>query len=249
MATLIAGLEERPVSAVPAWVVVVLVLTLLAQCLLHGLRPAPAARAESLPEPPPARWFAAASFGESMVASQLAMLYLQAFDNQPGISIPYAALDYRRVEQWLTLGLSLDPRGGYPLMMASQLYGQVNSPGKQRQMCDFVHSRFLEAPDLRWRWMAHCAIMAKHRLRAPELALRYANDIAIHAGAASNWARQMRIFILEDLGEIDSARILLGGLLANGEVQDPAEVRFLTERLQTLQQGAAAPRTSNSRQP
>jgi hypothetical protein len=81
------------------------------------------------------------------------------------------------------------------------------------------------------------------------LALRYANDIAAHAGTASNWARQMRIFILEDLGEIESARILLGGLLANGEVQDPAEIRFLTERLRQLQKPSAAPRTSNSRQP
>jgi hypothetical protein len=249
LATLIAGLEERPLSAVPAGVRAILAAALLLQCLLHGLKPSPGARAEILPEPPPAHWMAAASFGETLPASQLAMLYLQAFDNQPGISSPYAALDYDRVEQWLALGLLLDHRGSYPLMMASQLYSQVPLPEKQRRMCDFVHARFLEAPDLRWRWMAHCAIMAKHRLHDPVLALRYANDIAAHAGTASNWARQMRIFILEDLGEIESARILLGGLLANGEVQDPAEIRFLTERLRQLQKPSAAPRTSNSRQP
>jgi hypothetical protein len=246
---LIARLEERPLSAVPPWVGLVLGLALAAQCALHALTPPPSAQAESLPEPPPLRWFAAASFGEPQAASQLALLYLQAFDNQPGISIPYAALDYARVQQWLALALALDPHSAYPLMMASQLYGQVPAPEKQRLMCEFVHARFLEAPDRRWRWMAHCAIMAKHRLRDPQLALRYATDIALHAGQASNWARQMRIFILEDLGEIDSARVLLGGLLANGEVQDPAEIRFLTERLQTLQKAPGSPRTSNSRQP
>ena len=249
MATLIAGLDERPLDAVPAWVRLLLGLALVAQCAMHSLKPAPGARAESLPEPPAARWLAAAGLGETLGVGQLAALYLQAFDNQPGISIPYAALDYGRVERWLALGLELDPRGAYPLMMASQLYSQVPDPARQRRMCDFVHARFLEAPDLRWRWMAHCAIMAKHRLHDAALALRYASDISVHALKASNWARQMRIFILEDLGEIESARVLLGGLLAQGEVQDPAEIRFLTGRLQDLQKSSETARMSESRQP
>ena len=44
----------------------------------------------------------------------------------------------------------------------------------------------------------------------------------------------MRIFILEDLGETQAATVLLGGLLASGEVTDPAEIHFLTERLERL---------------
>lgn len=249
MTTLFARQEERALGVVPPWVACLLGLALIAQLVLHGMQPSPVASAEALPEPPPARWLAAASLGEPVAASQLTLLYLQAFDNQPGISIPFAALDYPRVQQWLSAALTLDPRGGYALMMASQLYGQVSDPAKQRSMCDFVHARFLEAPDLRWRWMAHCAIMAKHRLKDVPLALRYATDIAVRAGKASNWARQMRIFILEDMGETDSARVLLGGLLANGEVSDPSEIHFLTERLQTLETASKMPRTTDSRQP
>jgi hypothetical protein len=44
----------------------------------------------------------------------------------------------------------------------------------------------------------------------------------------------MRIFILEDMGEREAATILLGGLLASGEVTDEAEIRFLTQRLERL---------------
>jgi hypothetical protein len=66
------------------------------------------------------------------------------------------------------------------------------------------------------------------------LALRYAEDIARYAPGASAWARQMRIFILEDMGEIEAATVLLGGLLAVGEVSDPAELSFLTQRLEAL---------------
>jgi hypothetical protein len=119
-------------------------------------------------------------------------------------------------------------------MMAAQLYAQVPDEAKERQMLEFVHRAFLEAPDRRWRWLAHAAIVAKHRLHDMRLALSYADDIARHAPHALGWARQMRIFLLEDLGEREAATVLLGGLLASGEVTDPAEIRFLSQRLEAL---------------
>ena len=221
--------------AVPIAVPLLLACALGLQVFWHSLQAPPVARADALQPAPTAVILRAASFGESIAAAQLMLLQLQAFDNQPGISIPFADLDYGRVIGWLGTALALDPRSGYPLMMASQLYGQVQDIPKQRLMCEFVHARFLEAPDARWRWLAHCAIMAKHRLHDEALALRYATDITLHAGAASSWARQMRIFILEDMGEIGSAKVLLGGLLATGEVTDRSELLFLTERLQAME--------------
>lgn len=243
-----AGLtDERALGAVPPAVIWLVAAALAVQLVWHGLQPPPLARADALPAAPLAETMRAASFGESIAAAQLMVLYLQAFDNQPGISIPFQDLDYRRVTGWLDTALRLDPHGGYPLMMASQLYGQIPDPARQRQMCEFVHARFLEMPDLRWRWLAHCAIMAKHRLGDSALALRYATDITRYAGAASGWARQMRIFILEDMGETESARVLLGGLLATGEITDPAEQHFLTERLQALENGGKPSTSSKSR--
>jgi len=37
------------------------------------------------------------------------------------------------------------------------------------------------------------------------------------------------------MGEIGSAKVLLGGLLATGEVTDRSELLFLTERLQAME--------------
>jgi hypothetical protein len=88
--------------------------------------------------------------------------------------------------------------------------------------------------------------MAKHRLRDVRLALAYAEAIARKARNASNWARQMRIFILEDLGELEAAKVLLGGLLASGEVTEPKEIHFLMERLKELEAaGKASPLPKN----
>ena len=66
------------------------------------------------------------------------------------------------------------------------------------------------------------------------LALTYAEDLAQHAPAAPAWARQMRIVLLQELGERDQAIRLLAELLAGDAVRDRAERRFLLARLREL---------------
>jgi hypothetical protein len=235
-------------AAVPGLVLAVLAVTFAAQVGWQATRPKPVARAEALSTPPAPAVLRAVSLGEPIALAQWLALYLQAFDNQPGISIPFKDLEYPRVILWLDAMLRLDPATEYPLMMASQLYGEVPIEAKQRLMFEFVHQKFLEDPDRRWRWLAHCAIVAKYRLHDPALALRYAEDITQYARGASSWARQMRIFILEDMGEVESATILLGGLLASGEVSDPREIHFLTLRLNEMKNAGKSSLPSEHRQ-
>jgi hypothetical protein len=165
------------------------------------------------------------------------MLWLQAFDNQPGVSVPFAELDYGRVERWLERILALDPSGQYPLLAASRLYGEVAAPERQRRMFELVYREFLRDPDRRWPWLAHAAIMAQHRLRDLPLALRYAGAITDRATGPGvpAWARDMTVLVLERMGELDAARFLIGGLLDSGRVRDPHEIRFLDQKLRELE--------------
>jgi hypothetical protein len=236
---------ERAIATVPRWVLGLLAVAFCLQVTWQALQPKPSARAAALDAPPAPAALRAAALGEPITLAQLLTLYLQAFDNQPGVSIPFLDLDYKRVSDWLATILELDPVGQYPLLMASQIYGQVPDEAKQRLMCEFVRRQFDRDPDRRWRWLAHCAIMAKHRLRDTRLALAYAEAIARDARRAPSWARQMRIFVLEDLGEAEAATVLIGGLLVSGEVTDPKEIHFLTQRLKELK--AAGKSSSPSR--
>ena len=240
-------MADRDIFAVPWLVLALLALTGSLQIGMHTSQPPPTAKAEALSAAATPAIIKVASLNEPIAAAQLLTLYLQAFDNQPGISIPFQDLDYPRVIGWLDTILALDDTGQYPLLMASQLYAQVPSEDKQRLMLDFVHRKFLEDPQRRWRWLAHATILAKHRLKDNRLALRYADDLARLAHSAPNWARQMRIFILEDMGELESATILLGGLLATGKVTDPNEIHFLMQRLEHMKQSAekSAPVSKN----
>ena len=214
-----------------------LAAALVSQLALKALESRPDAKGADLPQAPPIAALRLASLGEPIAAANLLSLYLQAFDTQPGISIPFKDLDYDRVEGWLIRILELDPPGQYPLLMASQIYSQVPDEKKQRQMLDLAYRQYLLDPNQRWRWLAHAAIMAKHRLHDLGLALRYARAINQHATSAEvpNWARQMHIFVLEDMGEYETAKILLGGLLASDAITDPHEAHFLTQRLNALQ--------------
>jgi len=237
---------ERTIGTVPRPVVALLVVAFCLQVAWQALQPKPSARAEELDDPPAPSILRSVALGEPIALAQFLTLYLQAFDNQPGISIPFLDLDYSRVTAWLDAILTLDPVGQYPLLMASQIYSQVPDPARQRHMCEFVRKQFDLDPNRRWRWLAHCAIVAKHRLGDTRLALAYAEAITREARLASGWARQMRIFILEDLGEIESATVLLGGLLASGEVTDPKEIHFLTKKMEQLKAaGKSSPLSGN----
>jgi hypothetical protein len=217
--------------------VALLALGLAAQIGLKASAPPPRAAAEDLPPAPGIAALRLASFGDPVALAKALMLYLQAFDYQSGSKVPYRDLDYGRLEAWLARILELDPRGQYPLLAASRLYAEVPLEAKQRSMLEFIYRQFLLDPDRRWPWLAHATAIAKHRLNDLPLALRYARAIQRYAVADSVplWARQMEAFILEDLNELQTARLIIGGYLQSGTIKDPAELRFLDERLKQLE--------------
>ncbi len=214
-----------------------LAAALLAQISFGLARPLELRTAEPLGRPPGVAAVTAAGLGDTLALAKLLNLILQAHDNQPGTPIPFARLDYARVIDWLDRILELDPRGPYPLLAASRLYGEIPDPARQRQMLDFVHRQFHAAPNQRWPALAHAAYVARHRLNDKTLALAYAHSLRLEATAASvpAWARQMEILLLADMDETAQARALLGALLDSGQVTDMAEFRFLTSRLAELE--------------
>jgi len=242
-------MSQRPITNVPPPVIALLALGLAAQIAVKVAAPPPRAAAEDLPPAPSIAALRLASFGDPVALAKALMLYLQAFDYQSGSKVPYRELDYGRLEAWLARILELDPRGQYPLLAASRLYAEVPVETKQRSMLEFVYRQFLLDPDRRWPWLAHATAIAKHRLHDLPLALRYAQAIQRYAVAENVplWAKQMEIFILEDMNELETARLIIGGYLQSGTIKDPAELRFLDERLRQLEARTAG-KTSKKRE-
>ena len=237
--------RARSIRFVPLPVIALLAAGLAAQIAWHAGRPPPSATASDLPAPPGIDALRLWAMGDPIVLSKLLMLWLQAHDNQPGVSIPFRNLDYARVAAWLERILALDPRGQYPLLAASRVYAAVHDDEKKRFILDFVYRKFFEDPDRRWPWLAHAAIVAKHRFEDLPLALAYAQAVSDHATGPDvpNWARDMPVIILEEMGELEAATVMAGYLLESGRVQAEHEKRFLLEKLEELErrQAGAAP--------
>ncbi|OQY51140.1 MAG: hypothetical protein DRR08_03430 [Candidatus Parabeggiatoa sp. nov. 2] len=228
--------QPRSIRAVPKIVIAFLILGLGLQVAWHLQLPPPRIQIEALTEPPQLGLLRVFSFGDPVVSAKILMLWLQAFDSQTGQFISYQELNYTALQQWLERILQLDPQSQYPLLAASHLYSTVSEPRKKRQMLDFVYQQFFIDPPRRWRWLAHAAVLAKHRLKDLPLALKYAQAITAHAtDEMPRWAQEMQIFILEDMGELERARLVIGGMLASGQLSDPNEIKFLNDKLLALE--------------
>ena len=226
-------MKERALSHVPATVKYLLVVALGLQIGWQASHERPVAKAEDLVSPPALAVLNLGSLGEPVALAKLLMLYVQAFDVQPGVSLSYRDLDYSRLKAWLERVLALDPQSQYPLFAAGHLYGLVADQDRQRQMLDFIYQQFSKDPNRRWPALAHAVTRAKHGLKDLPLARRYAEAIRIQATGANvpHWAQQMEAFLLDDMGELDAAKLLIGALLQSGQITDVHEMRLLEMRL------------------
>jgi hypothetical protein len=237
--------HERPLSHVSAWVWLALAAALAAQLALRSAHPLASRGSGDLPPAPDVATLRLMAFGEPEALARVLMLYLQAFDYHGSNTLTYARLDYQRLVQWLQVVLELDPRSEYPLMSAARIYAETADTERSRIVLDFVYREFLRDPPRRWQWLAHGALLAKHRLHDLRLARQYAAAVEERTRGVPGvplWARQMQIFILEDMNELEAARIMLGGLLESGTLGDPEEARYLELHLRELERRPAQPK-------
>ena len=104
-------------------------------------------------------------------------------------------------------------------------------------MLDFIYREYFVDPNRRWPWLAQATVIAKHELKDLPLAKEYA--VALQQNTtdpnAPLWVKQMVPFILADMGELEQARILIGGLIASGQVRDKRDAELLKQRLADIE--------------
>ena len=71
-----------------------------------------------------------------------------------------------------------------------------------------------------------------------DLALKYAAALQKYTTAKDvpAWVMTMEIFIREDMNELETARLMIGGLLASGRITDRGELNFLDGRLREIEE-------------
>ena len=238
--------QQRSLRSIPKIVKWLLFLSLGLQIMGYYQLPKLQIKIQTLSSPPQAELLRLFSLGDPIVSAKILMLWVQAYNNQAGQFLSNEELNYLNLRQWLEQILLIDPKGQYPLLAASHIYLTVKDKNKQRQMLDFVYQQFLIDPYHRWRWLAHATILAKHKLKDLPLALKYAKAITAYANPKMPfWAKEMQIFILEDMGEFEQAQLIIGGILISGQITDPNEIKFLNDKLNMLEEQAIENHNAN----
>lgn len=172
---------------------------------------------------------------EFVAASDQAFVYralifwLQQFDVQSGQYVSYKQLDYVKIKDWLNTLNKLEPSSQYPMLLASRIYTRVDDNERMRLMLEYVYQQFQRNPEKNWRWLAEATVTAQHKLKDQTLALKYANTLANEPSKEiPYWAKDLRLIILEKMGEVEQIKLLVGGLMANNSITDPNEIKFLS---------------------
>ncbi|WP_353573302.1 hypothetical protein [Candidatus Albibeggiatoa sp. nov. BB20] len=231
--------KQRHLKNVPILIILLFLCALVLQIMWQANHFNRDFKQEPLPEIPSQNFLNLYSFGDNVATAHLWTLWLQSYSSQNGQYISNNNINYKYLIGWLKAILVQDSNTQYPLFLASYQYVLVKQPQKQRQVLEFIHRQFYVDPKRRWRWLAQAAVTAKYRLQDLPLALKYAEILTAYALIIPNmpdWAKEMQVLILEDMGELAQARLLIGGLLTNGLITDPDEIVFLNEKLQALEQ-------------
>src|ERR1700692_2794237 len=231
----------RATARVRAWVVLGICLT--ANVLCQRLNPPAGFDVVDLGTPPQASIVRLAALGENVFAGYLVTIFLQNVDVPVGRATPLADLDRPALIRWFDLTTDLDPGAGSPLLLATRHYAETGTPAQRRMMLDWVYRRFEERPNQRWPWLAHAVFVARHVLQDNTLGEFYAAALRTQVTdpTVPSWVRQMDLLLRADLGETADARVILGGLIAAGQIRSPAELKFLESRLSPEPSPASAP--------
>jgi hypothetical protein len=230
-------MRQAPIRILPLLQLLLLAIFIACKILIIP----PSMEQKDVPPSVPAEHMRLIALGEPQLAAQLLGFWLLSFDMQSGLPVPYERLDYNHLRDWLVTIQSLDPESEYPSMVAGGVFIEVRDPERARQMIEFVHANFRNAPAQRWRWLAQCIMLAKYRLQDPALALQLAQDLRQQtpAGMLPAWARDMEFLLLQQIGETAAARWVVNAILQSGQVHDPQEHLFLLNKLRELSLPAA----------
>ncbi len=232
-------IPERSWRAVPRWHLGLLGVALSAQLLWHSHFPPPTAPTPWRPPAPSAPLLRALSLGDPIGSAKLLSLWLQGFDWYAGNFQRLSAQDYPRLIAWMSAVLALDPHSQYVLLLASRVYAHSPHPAQQRQILAFVHQAFFIDPARRWQWLLDALMLARHRLKDPDLALTYAQALAAQVPAVPLSAASLYLFLLDERGQFAAVRAQLAAWQAAGYVDAPTHA-LLHRRLQALRDATAA---------
>ncbi len=230
---------ERPLLSMPRSLLLAFVVLLGSQLVYHHqaqrqLR----ADYQALASPLSTAFYRGIAMGSQQLLGYLLAIRLQLHDNQAGQHFSYRRIDYDILIDWLDRITDLSQGTEYPMLLAARVYSSTGDRDRLRRMLAFIERRFQDDPQKHWRRLAEACLLAKHKLDDLDLALRFAEQLALQPQSVQmpKWARDFHFLLLAELNELEAAIAIIQALLQTDSISDPDEKRFLQEKLLDFQQ-------------
>lgn len=211
-----------------------LLLNFLFWCGTKGIY----SRWEGVPPPPTKAGALMMTLGDPEFSYRVLANTLQDLGNIGRDMAPLKNYNYERLGKWFFLLHELDPASDHVPFLAAYYFGATKVP-KDAAVVENYLSVVGQIPvGGKWRWLAHAAYLAQHRMNNLDLALDLAyklKKMSEQGVEMPQWARQMPAFVLTVKGNREASKKLMENMLVTDKSALPAEVNtmkaYLIEQL------------------
>lgn len=184
---------------------------------------------EGVPPVPSPRGAITMTLGDPEFSYRFLAITLQNLGDTGRDITPLKGYNYERLGQWFFLLHQLDPASDHVPMVAAYYFGGTRVPKDAAQVVKYLSTAGNIPVGEKWRWLAHAAFMAQHKMHDLTLALDLAYKLAKMPNSAEmpQWARQMPAFILSEKGDKAAARKLMENMLVTEKNMHPNEINFI----------------------
>lgn len=168
--------------------------------------------------------------GDEQFSFRFGALTLQNLGDGGGRVTPIKDYDFDKLGKWFWLLNSLDPASEHVPLITAFYFGGAPEPSQVKVVVDYLAYVGNNPAGEKWRWLAHAAYLALHKMKDPDLALDLAyrlSKIQPLSGELPGWAKQMPAFILKKQGQIESAREFFERVFVEGGVTNANEINFM----------------------
>lgn len=219
---------------------IVLILALAAQIFFWDSMKDIKPNLEITPEIPTANQTAAFSLGDEQTYFRLKTLELQMAGDTFGRTTALKDYDFPLLKKWFFFLDTLDSKSNFTPSIAAYYFARTQNPPDVIYPLDYLEAHADKDPGEKWWWYSQAIYLANSVLGDKQRSLQIAKKLRAAEGDLPMWARQMEVFMHEDLGDKDTAEAIMCEVFENfndiPELERNFMMHFFEERLNTVKE-------------
>ena len=206
------------------WTTGILILATFANIALWSYSNKIYTKWANVPQPPSALATRFLFLADDSFAYRVWAIALQNFGNV-GEAKALKDYDFTALGQWFELMNQLDSKSHFMPYLAAYYFGATQDEKQVPIVIAYLEKVGKNGGPDNWRWLAHAAYLARHRLHDMNEALRIAKELgSIYKPPMPIWTRNMEPLLRADMGDRQAAYLLsLEILKSDGEKMSNSE--------------------------